>query len=113
MRSGRHHMAGWPLSRRLRRAHRVRLQDFVTVVVDDLHGYRPCSWRIEGPAAGAVERFPGVQVDIGSEGGAQALVWIVATGEIGVAHKEALTVVVSVDEPTRDRISGVRPDLAR
>lgn len=90
----------------------VGLQDFVAVVVDDLHGDRAGRRRVEGAAARPVQRRPRVFVDLGLERLAQALVRVVGAGEVRVADEEALAVVVRVNEPTGDRVGVVGADLA-
>jgi hypothetical protein len=45
----------------------------------------------------AVEGFPGFLIDLGLEGGFEALVGVVLAEEVGLAHEEALTVIVAID----------------
>jgi len=82
-------------------------------VVDDLDGDATGRWFLEGAREVAVERFPGVLVDLGLECGLERLVGVVLAQEVGVAHEEALTVVVRVQEPAGDAIGVVALDLAR
>jgi len=65
-------------------------------VIDHLHGDAP-SLRL-GKRNGnvAVERFPGLLIHLGLEGGFEALVRVVLAKEIGLPHEEALTVVVAI-----------------
>jgi hypothetical protein len=43
----------------------------------------------------AIERLPGFKVDLGFEGGLEALLGVVLAKEVGLPHKEALAVVVA------------------
>ena len=55
---------------------------------------------------------PGISVDFSLQCGLQRLIGIVCTEKIGVAHEEALFVVVGVDEPAGDPIRSVGADFA-
>lgn len=55
---------------------------------------------------------PGFCVDLGLEGGFQGFVGIVGAEEVGVAHEEALFVVVRVDKPAGDALGAVGAHLA-
>lgn len=68
---------------------------------------------LEGAGGIAVEGGPGVGVDLGFEGGLQGGVGIVLAKEIGVADKEALFVVVGVDEPTSDAFRTIAANFTR
>ena len=59
---------------------------------------------VEGARGAAVQRAPGVAVDFGLEGGLERLVGVVGAKEVGVPDKEALFVVVDVDEPAGDAV---------
>ncbi len=59
-----------------------------------------------------MERFPGFLVDFGFEGRPEGFVRVVGAEEIGMAHEEALLVVVGIDEPAGDAVSAVTADLA-
>ena len=66
----------------------------------------------EGAARGGVEGGPGGFVDVGPERPFQLVVGLVGPGEVGVAHKETLAVVVGVDEPAGHVIGGTGTNLA-
>ena len=59
-----------------------------------------------------MERFPGFLVDFGFEGRPEGFVRVVCVEEVGMAHEEALLVVVGVDEPAGDTVSAVTADFA-
>ena len=81
-------------------------------MIDHLHG-DAAGWRL-GKRNGrvAVERLPGLWIDLGFEGSLQALVRIVLAKEVGLAHKEALVVVVATDEPAGNVVGLVAADFA-
>jgi hypothetical protein len=65
-------------------------------VVNDLYS-NPAGFRFVKWAGGvAVERCPGILVDLYLEGGLECLVGVVCPQEVGVANEETLFVVVSV-----------------
>ena len=66
----------------------------------------------EGTADGAVERAPGRLVNLGAQGVLELFVGFVCAGEVGVAHEEALAVVVGVNEPAGDVVGGRVANLA-
>ena len=72
------------------------------MVVDHLHRNPPGLRSRERAAFGAVQRRPGILVDLGAQRCLQPLERILAAKEIGVANEEALLVVVGVDEPAGD-----------
>jgi hypothetical protein len=88
------------------------LHHLVSQVVDHFDGDAPGGGFGEGPRGVAVERRPGVFVDLGLEGGLERLVGILGAEEIGVADEEALFVVVGVDEPAGDALGAVAAHLA-
>ena len=51
-------------------------------------------------------------VDFGFEGCLEGFVRVVGAEEIGMAHEEALLVVVGIDEPAGDAVGAVTADLA-
>ena len=57
-------------------------------MVDDLDGDATGAGLGERAGDGAVQRRPGVGVDLGLEGGPQRLVGVVRTEEVGVAAKK-------------------------
>jgi hypothetical protein len=59
----------------------------------------------------AVQRQPGVGLDICPQRGLQLLVWIVAPGEVAVANEERGFVVTRVDHPQRDLPGTVAANL--
>lgn len=59
-----------------------------------------------------MEGFPSFVVDFGFEGSFECLVGVSGTEEVGVAHEETLSVVVSVYEPTGDAVGAVATDFA-
>ena len=48
--------------------HLEHLENFVTVVVDDLYGDFACRWFLEWPAGGAVKARPGGFINLGAQG---------------------------------------------
>ena len=82
-------------------------------MVNHLHGDAAGFGLIEGPGGVALEGGPSLLVDLGLEGGLERLVGIVRPQEIGVADKEALLVVVRVDEPAGDAVGTVADHFAR
>jgi len=82
-------------------------------VVDDLDGDLACFRPGEGAALGRVEFRPRGLVDFGAQGALELVVRLVRAGEVGVAHEEALAVVVRVDEPAGDVVGAARAHLAR
>ena len=93
-------------------SHPDHLHHFVPKVVDDLDGDAAGFGLGEGAGGVAVERRPGVGVDLGFEGGLEGLVGVTGAEEVGVADEEALLVVVDVDEPAGDALRAVGADLA-
>ena len=65
-------------------------------------------WLVERAGGVAIERGPGVLVNLGFKGGFQGLVRIVRAEEVGVAGEEAFLIGVGVDEPAGDAV-GARP----
>jgi len=76
--------------------HPINLHHFVAEVIDHLHGDAPSLRLGKRDGNVAVERFPGFLVDLSLERGLQALIGVVLAEEIGLAHEEALTVVVAI-----------------
>ena len=74
---------------------------------------RPDSGLREWARRVAMERLPGVSVDLGLERGPQRLVGIASAQEVGVANEERLLVVVGVDEPASDAVRPVAAHLAQ
>lgn len=81
-------------------------------MVDDFDGDAAASGLGEGAGHVAVEAVPGFFVDLGFQGGFEALVGIVGAKKIGLADEEALFVVVGVDEPTGDPVGSVAANFA-
>ena len=77
-----------------------------------LTAMRPEAGRGKGPGGVAVERGPGVEVDLRLQRRLERLVGVVRAQEVGVADEEALLVVVGVDEPAGDAVGAVAPHLA-
>ncbi len=67
---------------------------------------------VEWPGGVAIERGPCFFIDLGLEGGFERAVGVVRAEEIGVADKEALFVVVGVDEPAGNAVGAVAADFA-
>ena len=88
------------------------LHYLVAQVVDYLDGDAARLGPGKGAGRVAVERRPGVFVDLRFERGLERAVGVVCTQEIGVTHEEALLVVVGVDEPTGDALRTVAAHLA-
>lgn len=81
-------------------------------MIDHLHRDSPGPGFVERPRSIAVQCRPGIFVDLRLECRFQRLVRIVGTEEVGVADKEALLVVVGVDEPAGDTLGAVGADFA-
>jgi len=81
-------------------------------VVDDFDGDAAGFGFVEGAGGVAVECGPGFGVDLGFEGGFERGVGVVLAEEVGVAHEEALAVVVGVEEPAGDAFGAVAADFA-
>ena len=88
------------------------LQNFVAEVVGHLHNDTAGIWFSERPGGVAVERFSGFLVDLCFEVRLADFVRVVGAEEIGMAHEEALLVVVGIDEPAGDAVGAVTADLA-
>ncbi len=73
-------------------------------MVDYFQGDAAALGLVEGARGVAVEGGPGVGVDLCFQRGLQGAVGVVGAQEIGVANKEALFVVVGVDEPAVDAV---------
>jgi len=80
----------------------VNLEYLIPIMIDDLDGNLAGIRAVEGAARGSVKLFPCFLVDLGLEGLTQPFIGLVRAGEIGVADKEALSVVIGVDKPTGD-----------
>ena len=80
-------------------------------MVDDLDRNTTGRGFVERAGGVAVERRPGVCVDLGLEGGLEGFVGIVGPEEIGVADEETLLVVVGVDKPAGDAVGVVAADF--
>lgn len=80
-------------------SHFIHLQYLVSIVVDHLDGNLAGGRRVEGEAFGAVERGPGTLINLGAQRPLQPFIGLVRAGEIGMPDKEALPVVIRVDEP--------------
>ena len=86
---------------------------FVVEVVYDFDGDAVGGGFFECALGVAVQRCPGVGVDLGFEGGLERLVRIVCAQKLGVAHEKVVLDVVGVDEPTGDPCGPVAAHLAR
>ena len=75
------------------------LHHLIPQVIDHLHRNAPRLRLVERARHVAVQRRPGVGVDLGLQRGLQRLVGVVGAEEIGVTDEEGLHVVVGVDEP--------------
>src|SRR5438105_11825528 len=92
----------------------VHLHHLVTVVTDDLDRNFACCGFWEWPACDPIEGFPRFVIDLRPQRLAQLFIWVCRAlpSEVGVANEECLSVVVGVDEPTRDVVRGAVPDIA-
>lgn len=63
-------------------------------MVDDLHGNLAGVRSLEGAALCSVKLLPGVDVDFSFESFGELFIGTVCAGEVGVAHEEALIIVV-------------------
>jgi len=78
-------------------SHPIHLLHLIPQVIDHLHGDAPSLRPGKRDGGVAVEGFPGFLIDLGLEGGFEALVGIILAEEVGLAHEEALTVIVAID----------------
>src|SRR5680860_893491 len=81
-------------------------------MVDHLHGDAAAGRARERAGDIAIERGPGVLVDLGFQRGLERLVGVLRAEEIGVADEEILLVVSRVNEPGGDAFGVVGADLA-
>jgi len=81
-------------------------------VVDDLDGNAARLRLVEGAGGIAVQGGPGVFVDFRTQRGLERLVGVVGSQEVGVAHEEALLVVIRVDEPAGDALRPIATHFA-
>src|SRR5579884_4016622 len=88
------------------------LHHFIAEMIDDLHGDAARPRLIERARSVAVQRRPRLFVDFRLEGGLQSFIGIVSAEEVGLAHKEALLVVVGVHEPAGDSLGSVAAHFA-
>jgi hypothetical protein len=71
-------------------------------MIDHLHGDLAGLRPVERAALGRVQFRPGRFIDFSLERPLQLFIGLIAAGEIGVAHEEALAVVIGVAEPAGD-----------
>ena len=81
-------------------------------MIDHLHSDAARSGLGKRNGRVAVERFPGFKVYLSLERGLEALVRVVLAKEVGLAHEEALAVVVAIDEPAGNVVGLVTADFA-
>ena len=92
--------------------HPKHLHHLIPQMVNHLHR-DPAGLRlVEGPGGVAVQRGPGVFVNLGLERDLERLIGAASAEEVGVADEEALLVVVGVDEPAGDAVRAVAAHLA-
>src|SRR5208283_3588556 len=89
------------------------LRHFVAEMIDDFYRDAPRLWLIEWSRSVAMQRRPRLFIDFRFEGRLQCFVRVIGTKEIGLAHKEALFVVVAVHEPAGNSLGSVAADFAR
>ena len=95
------------------RARNVKyLHHLVSEVVDDLDSDAAGLRSPERPRCVAVQRRPGVGVDLRLQRRPERLVRVVGAEEVCLADEEALVVVVRVDELAGDAVGAVAPNLA-
>ena len=82
-------------------------------MIDDLDGDFASFGRVERIALCRVESFPGGFVDPGMRCPFETLAWIAGTVEVGVLNEEAFAIVVGVDEPAGNVVSGGANPSAR
>ncbi len=68
-------------------------------MVDDLDRDPPRLGLLEGPRCIAIERCPRLRVDFRLEAGLEGAVGVAGAEEVSLADKEALLIVVRIDEP--------------
>ena len=81
-------------------------------VINHLHRSPPRLGIGKGPGDITVERFPSLRINLSLVRGLETLVRIILAEEGGLAHEEALTVVVAIDEPAGNVVGLVAADLA-
>jgi hypothetical protein len=64
-------------------SHPEYFHDFIAKMIDDFYGDAAAGWAREGAGGVGVEGCPGILVDLGLQGGFQALVGVVCTKEVG------------------------------
>src|SRR5271157_2343516 len=92
--------------------YRINLQHLVAVVVDYFDGDLACFGWVEGAAGRGIQSGPRGLINFGAQGAFQLDVGFLGAGEVSVANKEALSVIVGVDKPAGDIISRVAADFA-
>ena len=89
------------------------LHHFIAQMIDYLYRDTAERWLVKRAGGVAVERAPGVFIDLGFERGLERLVRVVRAKEIRVTDEEALLVLVGIDEPAGDPVGAVAADFAR
>src|SRR5713101_7768345 len=80
-------------------------------MVDNLDGDLARFGLVERPAHRTVQTAPGRFVDLGPERPLELVVGFLRTSEVCVTHKEALAVVIGVDEPAGNVVGGSAANL--
>lgn len=68
-------------------------------MVDHLDGNPAGGRRVKGKAFGAIKGSPGTLIHLGAQRPLQPLIGLVRAGEVCMPDKEALAIIVRVDEP--------------
>ena len=93
----------------------IHLEHFhflVAEVIDYFHGDAARLGFTKRSGGVAVQSFPGFLVDLDLQCGFEGFIRIVRSQKISVPDKEALLIVIGVDEPASDALSSVTAHLA-
>jgi hypothetical protein len=92
--------------------HLIDFHHLIPQVVDHLHSDAARSGLCKRNERVPVERFPVFKVYLSLERCLEALVGIVLAKEVGLAHEEAIAVVIAIDEPAGNVVGLVTADFA-
>ena len=92
--------------------HAEYLHDFVSEVINDLHGNSFGNWLVKRPRRIAVKSLPCLFVDLPLQSRLERFVGIACAKEVCLTNEETLLVVIGVNEPAGNSIGTVATDLA-
>ena len=81
-------------------------------MVDDLHGKLARFGLVERSAHRSVQTAPSGFVDLCPQHSFEFGIWFLGSCEVGVAHEEALAVVIGIDESAGNVVGGGTANLA-